>query len=144
MIRSAMPEDCAIVTQLALRLWPKSPPDKLYIEFSEILRKEDAVVFICYDNALPVAFAHCEIRTDYVEGTSEGPVGYLEGIFVHKDYRRQKIGYKLLKECERWAVNKGCMEFASDCEADNLDSFNFHMQSGFSEANRVICFVKRL
>lgn len=39
---------------------------------------------------------------------------------------------------------KGCTEFASDCELDNLDSLHFHQAMGFAEANRIICFTKPL
>ncbi|MBR2266256.1 MAG: AMP-binding protein [Paludibacteraceae bacterium] len=45
---------------------------------------------------------------------------------------------------EKWAREKGCTEFAGDCELDNSDSFRFHMSLGFEEANRIICFRKEL
>ncbi|MFR8975649.1 MAG: hypothetical protein ACLVG9_06585 [Eubacteriales bacterium] len=46
--------------------------------------------------------------------------------------------------CENWARQRGCKEFASDCELDNNGSFQFHIHSGFREANRIICFTKQL
>ena len=39
---------------------------------------------------------------------------------------------------------KGAEEFASDCELKNTDSLKFHLNIGFKEANRIICFVKNL
>ena len=51
-------------------------------------------------------------------------------------------GFIELKECEKWAKEKGCTEFASDCELDNDDSFRFHRAMEFEEANRIICFKK--
>ena len=54
------------------------------------------------------------------------------------------IAAQLLSECEKWAKEKGCTEFASDCELDNADSYRFHMSLGFEEANRIICFRKDL
>ena len=41
-------------------------------------------------------------------------------------------------------TSQGCREFASDCELENVQSLNFHLHCGFSEANRIICFQKRL
>ena len=73
----------------------------------------------------PIAFAHCQLRHDYVEGTESSPVGYLEGIFVEEAYRRKGFAADLLAECERWAREKGCSEFASDCELDNEESLKF-------------------
>ena len=41
-----------------------------------------------------------------------------------------------------WAKDKGCTEFASDCELTNEDSIRFHTALGFEEANRIMCFRK--
>ena len=38
-------------------------------------------------------------------------------------------------KCENWAREKRCIEFASDCELMNEESFRFHMAMGFEEAN---------
>lgn len=46
--------------------------------------------------------------------------------------------------CEAWARDRGCREFAGDCELTNPDSIGFHRASGFREANRIVCFVKPL
>ena len=86
----------------------------------------------------PETLQHC----CYVEGTHSSPVGYLEGIFIKAEYRNHGFAKELLKECEKWAKEKGCTEFASDCELDNDDSFRFHRAMEFEEANRIICFKK--
>lgn len=93
---------------------------------------------------LHIGFTQCQLRNDYVEGTSTTPVGYLEGIFIMKNYRNRGYARGLLNECEMWAKDNGCKEFASDCEIDNNDSFKFHKTMNFTEANRVICFTKKL
>ena len=79
-----------------------------------------------------------------MEGTDSSPVGYLEGVFVSEEYRRKGYAAELIAECEKWAKEKGCVEFASDCEIDNVDSLRFHTAIGFEETNRIICFKKRL
>jgi len=58
--------------------------------------------------------------------------------------RRRGYAAQLLSACENWAKEKGCREFASDCELDNAASLAFHLHSGFTEANRIVCFVKTL
>ena len=50
----------------------------------------------------------------------------------------------MLTACENWAKEKGCREFASDCELTNAQSLQFHLSVGFAEANRIICFTKKL
>jgi aminoglycoside 6'-N-acetyltransferase I len=79
-----------------------------------------------------------------VEGTVSNPVGYLEGIYVKKEFRLRGVSKELLIECEAWAKDKGCSEFASDCELNNTESLKFHLQVGFEEVNRIICFKKML
>lgn len=111
---------------------------------TEIVNNNDAVCFIKYADNAPVGFAQCQLRHDYVEGTRSSPVGYLEGIFVSSKHRHKGYAKELSHECELWAKEKGCLEFASDCELDNKNSLNFHMAMGFEEVNRIICFRKVL
>ena len=79
-----------------------------------------------------------------MEGTKTTPVGYLEGIFIREEYRKQGYAKKLLSKCEEWAKEQGCSEFASDCELENEISIEFHIKMGFEEANRIVCFKKSL
>ena len=71
-------------------------------------------------------------------------MGYLEGIYVAEQARHRGIARQLLRSCEDWAKDMGCREFASDCELTNTQSLAFHLNVGFFEANRIICFTKKL
>ena len=144
MIKRANIEDAETLMRLAIQMWEDHDPAELADEFRELVTQDDAVCFIKYIEDKPIAFAQCQLRHDYVEGTRSSPVGYLEGIFVSEAYRRKGIAAELLAECERWAREKGCSEFASDCELDNEDSLKFHLSLGFEEANRIICFRKSI
>lgn len=132
------------VTELALRLWPGHGYEDLFEELREIMARREAAIFLTYDGARPVGFAQCQLRHDYVEGTSSSPVGYLEGIYVQEDCRGKGLAGRLLGACEDWASAMGCAEFASDCEVENTQSLHFHLKLGFEEANRIICFTKKL
>lgn len=144
MIRKAQTEDAEIVAGLAIRMWEDNEFDALAGEFRESIGSEGSAVFIKYFGEKPVAFAQCQLRHDYVEGTDSSPVGYLEGIFVSDEYRRNGYAAELLAECEKWAKEMGCTEFASDCELGNEISLKFHLSMEFEEANRIICFRKEL
>ena len=144
MIRKAEMNDAKTVTELAVRLWPEHTVEELEAEFCELLAKDDCAVFLYEQAGEAVGFAQCQLRHDYVEGTDSSPVGYLEGIYVAEPYRNQRIASALLSACEDWASGKGCTEFASDCELTNTDSLRFHLAAGFTEANRIICFTKKL
>lgn len=141
MIRKASFSDLDVLADLALKLWPGHDGEELKEKLAEIMAKPDAAFFIS-DNA--AAFAQCQLRRDYVEGTESTPVGYLEGIYVDESLRHQGLARELLAACENWARERGCREFASDCELTNEQSLRFHLSVGFEEANRIICFTKKL
>ncbi len=142
MIRQATPSDLPAVLSLAQALWPDS--GDLTEELSPLLGSPEAAVFLAFRDGTAAGFAQCQLRRDYVEGTESSPVGYLEGIYVTPDCRGLGYARWLLGACEAWAKQKGCREFASDCELHNTESLRFHLRTGFTEANRVICFTKPL
>ena len=144
MIRNALLSDAATVAALAQQLWPHHEAAQLLEEFEPLLEDANAAVFLAFSDDMPVGFAQCQLRHDYVEGTASSPVGYLEGIFVTHAYQKQGIARALLASCEKWAKEQGCSEFASDCELSNTNSLRFHLSMGFEEANRIICFTKKL
>ena len=144
MVRRAKAEDLEALAGLAIKMWKDHDPEELEEEFRKLVNNDETACFIKYDDEKPIAFAQCQLRHDYVEGTESSPVGYLEGIFVSDGYREKGFASDLLSECEKWTKEKGCTEFASDCELGNTDSIKFHMSLGFEEADRIICFRKDL
>ena len=144
MIYRANSEDATAVARLAHNMWVSHTEAELAAEFAQLLARKDAAVFLLHLDGKPAGFAQCQLRRDYVEGTESSPVGYLEGVFVAPEYRKQGHGAMLVNACEQWAKEQGCREFASDCELDNSESLAFHLHTGFQEANRIICFVKAL
>lgn len=144
MIQKAEIKDLPVIAELACQLWLDNSAEEMRLEFSKIITKTDAAFFLAYAEETTIGFAQCQLRYDYVEGTDSSPVGYLEGIYVADRYRQQGFARELLAACESWAKSKGCTEFASDCELDNVQSLQFHLNVGFEEANRIICFTKKL
>ena len=142
-IRAGLGEVNSLV-ELAVLLWPEHQAEALEHEFALLMAENKAAFFLARAGELPVGFAQCALRHDYVEGTSTSPVGYLEGIYVREEHRRVGVAAGLLSACETWARQQGCREFASDCELDNAQSLRFHLAAGFEEANRIICFTKKL
>ena len=144
MVRKAVESDSRSLAEMAVKMWHSHSADELQAEFAETIGSKSAAFFIKYADNIPVGFAQCGLRSDYVEGTSSSPVGYLEGIFIEEEYRKNSFAKELLAACEGWAKDMGCTEFASDCELDNTASLKFHLAMGFEEANRIICFKKNI
>lgn len=142
-IQRAEISDLAALAALGARLWPHHTEAELEADFAEAMAG-GAAYFLALAGGVPAGFAQCQLRRDYVEGTDSSPVGYLEGIFVAEEYRGRGGARQLLAACETWARDQGCTEFASDCELDNAQSIRFHLGVGFREANRIVCFAKKL
>lgn len=144
MVQKATKDDSRILAEMAIQMWKSNTVESLETEFKETMNSERSAFFIKYVKNTPVGFAQCGLRTDYVEGTESSPVGYLEGIFILPDHRKNGYARELLLACEMWLKDMGCTEFASDCELDNIGSLKFHIAMGFGEANRIICFKKNI
>ena len=133
-IKKATIGDAKTIAGLAIQMWKSNT----------VGSKGNCVVVLAMLDDCAIGFAQCGLRHDYVEGTDTSPVGYLEGIFVEEDYRKNGLAKDMLDACQKWAKEQGCTEFASDCELVNEDSLKFHLRMGFEEANRIICFTKKL
>ena len=144
MIQTAMEHNLPALAELACRLWPNHTAGEMCAAFASMLENPEAALFLAYAEDTAIGFAQCQLRHDYVEGTDSSPVGYLEGIYVAEGHRKQGVAKALLAACEYWAKTNGCTEFASDCELGNTQSMQFHLNAGFAEANRIICFTKKL
>ena len=140
----ATAQDAIGLSELVQAVWPEHALEDLARIITDYISSEDSAVFAETADGQYVGVALCCLRHDYVEGCSTSPVGYLEGVSVHKDHRHRGIAGRLVAECEQWAREKGCTEFASDCELTNTASLAFHLSVGFQEENRIICFRKEL
>lgn len=143
-VRKATIKEAEIIAGMAIQIWFSHSIDELKQDFIDAINSDNCALYIAMDKEQAIGFAQCGLRHDYVEGTNSSPVGYLEGIFVAEEYRKKGVARELLEGCQAWAKEQGCKEFASDCELSNETSLNFHLKLGFQEANRIICFTKKL
>ena len=104
MIYKATKNDAHTIAKLAILMWENHTINELVTDFEEILSSNKSAIFLLSLENEIVGFAQCQLRHDYVEGTDSSPVGYLEGIFVKEEYRKQGYAKELLKKCEAWAL----------------------------------------
>lgn len=101
--------------------------------------------FVAYSESnTALGFVEAAVRTDYVNGTQSAPVVFLEGLYVVPEARRRGVARALVGAVERWALDIGCREFASDALLENHVSHAVHRALGFEETERVVFFRRLL
>ena len=145
-IRLAEEKDKAIWSKFRSKLWPGSFDDHLS-EIEDFFKGQSIdidLVFIAeLSDCTPVGFIEVNLR-DYAEGSRCSPIPYIEAWFVMSDQRGKGIGKALVQAAESWAIDNGYSEIASDTTLDNQNSINAHKHLGYTEVERVVCFLKSL
>ena len=126
-------------------LWDETSDADHKSEMIDILDHPDSqfVLFAqCGDGRL-VGFLEASIRP-FVEDCDTDHVGYLEGWFVEREFRKLGVGRELVRQAEAWARDRGCSEMASDAEIGNDLSLTAHLNLGYRETSRLIHLRKEL
>jgi aminoglycoside 6'-N-acetyltransferase I len=122
-------------------LWPEEDIGQLRADCPALLaRSEDRIAFIAREAERAIGFAEASLRRDYVNGCETSPVGFLEGIYVEPDCRRQGVARALVEAVKRWTLERGCSELGSDALLENEASHRMHEALGFQETERVVYF----
>jgi aminoglycoside 6'-N-acetyltransferase I len=140
----AQPTDMEPLLDMTLALWPDTEREEERAAWLAAMADEEQLVLLAKAEQVYVGFCHCTIRTDYVPGAATNRVAYLEAIYVQPVYRQQGVASELLKAAEQWAVTKGCTELGSDTGTDNTTAMQWHQQAGFTEVERMVCYIKRI
>lgn len=130
--------------ELVLELWEDCSFDEELENYKSIIGSESEICYLVRDQEKYIAFVHTSVRNEYVEGSSDLPVAYVEAIYVKPNYQRKGIAKTLVKVAEDWAKHKGLKQIASDTDTNNLTSINFHKKIGFIEVERIVCFIKEI
>jgi aminoglycoside 6'-N-acetyltransferase I len=137
------PEDCEWLA-LRLALWPEGSREEHVAGMLESLARGHYVRLAVAADGTSAGFIEASRRHDYVNGTATSPVGFLEGVYVVPEHRRQGVARELVAAAAHWAARSGCSEFASDTLLDNSASHAMHRALGFEETERVVYFRRPL
>lgn len=144
-IRKFTPAESQAWLRLARRLWPQHPARELSEVFRLGQRKpRRAVFFVAQTEKKMIGFIYGTIRVDYVEGSDTSPVGYLEGIYVEPNHRKQGIAAVMMNKFENWVRARGCTELGSDAYATNKLSRKVHERLGFKPQPLIAPFLKKI
>lgn len=142
-IKQATSADVTHWLEMRSQLWPPDADDDFTVEVEYILATPEQTAFVALIDSIYAGFAEVSIRA-YADGCKTNNVGYLEGIFVKPEFRRQGISRLLVAECIKWFEKQGCTEMASDAEIDNEISIKMHEALGFQSLKPIIQFTRVL
>ena len=145
LIRKAEPADWPLWSQMRTELWPDTPDahiSEIEAYFSGVSIDVEEI-YLAEKEGQVIGFIELNIR-NFAEGSRHSQVPYVEAWFVASNHRGKGVGKQLMKQAEQWAIEKGFSELASDTEVTNERSIAMHTHLGFSEIERVVCFLKTL
>lgn len=135
---------------LAMRaaLWPDANVEELRLEVGRyfVAHGEPLLphcVFVAEVDGKIVGMLELSLRP-YADGCDSSPVPFIEAWYVAEDARRSGVGGVLVRAAERWALDNGYSEMASDALIENAGSERAHKALGFVEVERAIRFRKQL
>lgn len=113
-------------------------------EMNAIVGAGDQACFVAAsaDDRL-LGFIEVSLR-NIVDGCAGTPVGYVEGLFVIPNRRRQGIGKALLAHAMDWFRQAGCAEMVADAEVDDTEAQGYWNRVGFEEIWRIVQFRRAL
>jgi aminoglycoside 6'-N-acetyltransferase I len=143
-IETLSPNNLKELIGLVLNLWPNCSFEEEYQTYQHVMSAEHQICYLARHQQTYIGFIHLTLRQDYVEGATTQPVTYVEGLYVEPAHQKTGIARTLLQAGETWAKQKGCSQMASDTGLANAAGIAFHQHAGFTEVNRIVCFVKDL
>jgi aminoglycoside 6'-N-acetyltransferase I len=138
-------KDFEQLVKMSQKLWLDFEEQELESLLKEITKlKKNKILMAKNSEGKNVGFSIFSIRTDYVEGADKSPTGYLEGIYVEPEYRKNGIAKEFLQIGEKWCKEKGCTQIGSDTWLANKQSREFHRKIGFWEEDELVHFLKNI
>ncbi len=136
--------DLPVIEGFCETLWPGHGTATAGL-FAGQLADPKAALFGCLKGDALIGFAHCRIRSDYVEGAADNASGvaYLEGLYLNDD-SPDRLAARLAEAVGSWAREMGCRELATDCGLDDAEGAALREAAGFTETARVICYIREL
>lgn len=149
-IERATSRDAPVLAGMFHRLWPGTAPEEHARDLTSLLTDPapqglPAIIFLArLADGRPAGFIHAGLRSHADGCDTSRPVGFVEGWYVESEFRRERVGARLMRAAEEWARLQGCREMASDTWIDELGSQSAHEALGFEVVDRCVHYRKAL
>ena len=135
LIRHFDSQDSTAVLQLANELIPKSEGTQRATMLKNLLRDPNYTIYVAEVDERIAGFIDLRIFPDFVEGI---PLALIQNVMVHKPFRRQGIGSKLLHQVVSDAIQRNVGEIHVWTEFKNQQAITFYIHHGFQKRGVVL------
>ena len=146
-VRAAKPADASQVLALFRALWPDERGLAAHIRgllTGTARTTTPLTLFVAEAQGKLVGFIEVGLRS-HANGCDPGrSVGFLEGWYVARGFRRLGVGGRLVAAAEKWCRARGCREMASDTWSNHRLSIAAHRALGYQVDGRYVNFRKTL
>ena len=101
--------------------------------FERDLDSGDGAIFIAEKDKKSVGYIFVLIFAPGMEKAKKYSPGYISDLHIEKEYRKQGIGQKLLKESEKWLKKKGKSEVGLDVSTWNNKAIGLYKKMQFKD-----------
>ena len=143
-IREIVESDRGHWVRMRDALWPGSLSNheiETRTYFEE--RHKAPIIFVAEAEGRLVGFLELDYRK-YAPGCCSSPVPFIEGWYVEPALQGRGIARALVEAAEARARAEGHHEIASDAELENSDGIAAHLELGYEEVERIVCFRRSL
>jgi diamine N-acetyltransferase len=109
--------------------WTYSEKGKEY--FKDRIENNSSIVLVGEDENKIIGYILTFIKNHSIR--SINPIAEVENMFIDKDFRKQGLGSKFLKETIKLAKEMGVKRLEVEVEARNLPALEFYKKNGFED-----------
>lgn len=107
-IRKATKSDQRDVFDLAVQLATSFKPEEkaFATQFDRVLARDTEVLLVATDNGRIVGYCMGSAHSAFY---SNGPIAWMEELFVREERRGDRVGSLLVSAFEKWSLEQGCV-----------------------------------
>jgi GNAT superfamily N-acetyltransferase len=131
-IRLATLEDFDQLLVLFRQLWPTKDivPERLHDVYERVIATPDKRYFCAVSGEKVVALGSMSFKDNLWQ---EGVIAYVEELVVHKDWRGQGIGSRILEHLTELALEKGCSRIELDSAFHRVEAHKLYERHGLEK-----------
>lgn len=140
-VRLAREEDCAEITRLAQQLGYPASDDAMRTRLRRLLASSNDAVFVtASEEGGLIGWIH-GVLSQFLESEFRVEIA---GLVVDERFHRRGVGRDLVKQVERWAIERGVEQSSVRCRTTRPEAHRFYESLGYSQAKTQIVFRKSL